>query len=266
VSNDEGVRRPGEDEEEVIEVITHSDDEEDWEGTEPGAKTRRSVDIIGDRAVRRQPPPQPPGCLYSFLLLLVGITVGCLIMYCYREQVPDEADQGLAMAQSRAGEAANALRDLGKGELETAYDYAVQRNYGDARKVLERVSEYLSVAGKLKLTSTDKTPDKVREALELLKSDEAADQAKARALLAELTGKRPEPAAEKAGGESGAESAASESAAATEKPAADAAKTEDAKESGAAAKPAEPATKEPAAPAKPAAGAAAKAAGAPASS
>lgn len=257
MSNDEGVRRPGDDEEEVIEVITHSDDEEDWEGAESDAKTRRGVDIIGDRAVRRQPPPQPPGCLYSFLLLLVGITVGCLIMYCYRDQVPDDADHGLAMAESRAVEASSTLRGMGKLELKDAYAFAVQRNYGDARKVLERVSEYLAVAGKLRLTAGDKTPEMVREAIGLLESDEAADQTKAKALLAELAGEKPDAAAEKAGGESATESAAGESAAA----APDEAKTEAPKDA-----PADAKADEAKQPAQPTAGAATKTTPAPASS
>jgi hypothetical protein len=184
VSKDEDVRK--DDEEEVIEVITHGDEEDEWEEADPQPKARRGVDIIGDRPIRKAPPQESPGCLYSFLLLLVGMAVGWLAYYAIEVQFKGVAEE--EGNQARILQATGEMRKLADAELQDAYKLASEMNYGVALVELKRVDTYYGILGKLNEGKPDDKATTVNEIVRRLETAKPEAQAEAREMLRKLVG------------------------------------------------------------------------------
>ncbi len=230
MSSDDEIRE--DDDEEVIEVITHEDDA-DGGGTL--GTPSRGVDIIGERPVRRPPPTQSPGCLYSFLLFLVGIGVGWVAFYTYSAPTASREESEAAALQDQIARTKAELNDLASKDIAAAWAFAEKRNYGDACDTLERVASYYVIQKRLTPGVTVPAADAVRDILEKMRSDDPAVQAEGRKLLKdyalEVAGDEVAASESAAAEDKTAESAAPESGESA--PAEPAAKDKDAPESGA---------------------------------
>lgn len=212
VSNEEPTRK--ENDEEVIEVITQDGDEAEWEEADRSARTARDVEIIGDRSTRRG-GSSSPGCLYSFLVLAIGVLVGWFGCYTFDLETTDPGEEAALVNVNAMNDASGQLRGEAKTEIEEAYKLASERNYGDALRVLKRAARWFAIAGKITPAGSGAREDRegVEAAIALLESDDPADQVEAVHALAKLAGVTEEPASTESATESGepaAESAATE--------------------------------------------------------
>lgn len=175
MSNDEEIRE--DEEEEVIEVVTseevtESDEEEEFEEE----VETKGVDIIGDRPPRRVVAPSAPGCLYSFLLALVGFAVGWVAQWTLEVNQPTYEDEYLVRVQ-RALDTRKALLKLAAEDMLVAYEQAKKANYGLACEQLKRVRAIYRAAEIADPETPLPTAKTVREVIPLLESKVEADRA-----------------------------------------------------------------------------------------
>lgn len=216
VSSDEEIRE--DEEEEVIEVITHDEEDEDEDDLDAPS---RGVDIIGERPVRKSPAQQPPGCLYSFLLFLVGIGVGFVACMTYYNssgvQTKDEKAMDMNIMNAKED-----LKVMCTEDLAVALELVNERNYGDASVVLGRVAKYYGAMATLQPGVQIPGKAEVDGILELLTKEDATteDQAEAVKQLNALVNPE-EAAAESEAATEGEEGAEGEEAATGEESASD---------------------------------------------
>lgn len=184
MSSDDEIRE--DDDEEVIEVITHEDDAED--GGDALSASGRGVDIIGERPIRRSPPQQPPGCLYSFLLFLVGIGVGWIAYWTYTLPVSGAQEDRQEAIADQIVRTKKEITKLAEQDIAAATELATARNYGDACQVLERVASYYSIQKRIDPTVPIPNDPIVRDIIAKMSSDEAAVQEEGRSMLRDLAG------------------------------------------------------------------------------
>lgn len=162
-------------EEEVIEVVSEDDERE--------VPVSGGVDIIGDRPVKRSAQQAPPGCLYSFLLFLIGFGVGWLGCYAYNTMQAGE-EEGDALL-GRVTQATAAIKEATAADLNQAAAYAADKNYGYAAEALNRVAQYYDIANNLS-GKKDPSSSAIPEIAQMLRSDDPATQQEGVARLAEL--------------------------------------------------------------------------------
>lgn len=164
-----------EEEEEVIEVVS--------EDSESDTPVSSGVDIIGDRPVRRSTQQAPPGCLYSFLLFLIGFGVGWMGCYAYDQMQATEEEGDTLMA--RVTQATGAIKEATTADVQQAAEYAANKNYGLASDTLTRAAQYFTIAGDLS-GKPDPTSTALSAVADMLRSNDPATQQEGVAKLAEF--------------------------------------------------------------------------------
>lgn len=164
-----------EEEEEVIEVVS--------EDSESDTPVSSGVDIIGDRPVRRSSQQAPPGCLYSFLLFLIGFGVGWMGCYAYDQMQTTEEEGDTLMA--RITQATGAIKEATTADVQQAAEYAANKNYGLASDTLTRAAQYFTIAGNLS-GKLDPMSTALSAVADMLRSNDPATQQEGVEKLAEF--------------------------------------------------------------------------------